>query len=85
MKTISFKRHRFPPEIISHTVWLYARFPLSYRDTEYLLTERGLGIPYETARCWFLKFETQIAKNLRHAPPLPSDVWGWRDWLWRAA
>ena len=40
MDTISFKRHRFPPEIIRRAVWLYARFTLSYRDVEDLLAER---------------------------------------------
>ena len=56
MQDISFKRHRFPPEIIRHSVWLYARFTLSYRDVEDLLAERGLDISYETVRRWFLKF-----------------------------
>ena len=44
MQTISFKGHRFPPEIIRHAVWLYSRFTLSYRDVEDLLAERGLDI-----------------------------------------
>ena len=50
MDTISFKRHRFPPEIIRRAVWLYARFTLSYRDVEDLLAERGLDISYESVR-----------------------------------
>ena len=50
MDTISFKRHRFPPEIIRRAVWLYARFALSYRDVEDLLAERGLDISYESVR-----------------------------------
>ena len=53
MDTISFKRHRFPPEIIRRAVWLYARFALSYRDVEDLLAERGLDISYESVRRWF--------------------------------
>ena len=94
MHNISFKRHRFPPEVIRHTVWLYARFTLSYRDVEDLLAERGLDISYETARRWFLKFGGSIARNLRQARPTPSDYWhldemvivirGRRHWLWRA-
>ena len=48
MDTMSFKRHRFPPEIIRRAVWLYARFTLSYRDVEDLLAERGLDISYES-------------------------------------
>jgi len=46
MRTISFKRHRFPPEIIRHSIWLYARFSLSFCDVEDLLAERGLDISY---------------------------------------
>ncbi len=94
MRTISFKRHRFPPEIIRHAVWLYARFTLSYRDVEDLLAERGLDISYETVRRWFLKFGAPIARNLRHMRPSPSDYWhldemvivirGRHHWLWRA-
>jgi putative transposase len=44
MQSISCKRHRFPPEIIRHAVWLYVRYTLSYRDVEDLLAERGLDI-----------------------------------------
>ncbi len=43
MQPISFSRHRFPPAIIRHAIWLYLRFTLSYRDVEELLAERGLG------------------------------------------
>jgi hypothetical protein len=46
----------FPPEVIRHAVWLYARFTLSYRDVEDLLAERGLDVSYETVRRWVLKF-----------------------------
>ena len=94
MGNISFKRHRFPPDIIRHAVWLYARFTLSYRDVEDLLAERGLDISYEGVRRWFLKFGAPIARNLRHMRPTPSDYWhldemvivirGRRHWLWRA-
>ena len=94
MQNISFKRHRFPPEVISHTVWLYARFTLSFRDVEDLIAERGLDISYETARRWFLKFGRPIARNLRSKRPTPSDYWHLdemvvvirkkRYWLWRA-
>ena len=94
MQNFSFKRHRFPPEIIRHAVWLYARFTLSYRDIEDLLTERGLDISYETVRRWFHKFGAPIARNLRRTRQTPSDYWhldemaivirGKRHWLWRA-
>ena len=94
MDNISFRRHRFPPDIIRHAVWLYARFTLSFRDVEDLLAERGLDISYESVRRWFLKFGAPIARNLRHMRPTPSDFWhldemvivirGRRHWLWRA-
>ncbi len=94
MQNISYKRHRFPPEVIRHAVWLYARFTLSFRDVEDLLADRGLDISYETARRWFLKFGESIARNLRRTRPTPSDYWhldemvivirGKRYWLWRA-
>jgi putative transposase len=94
MQKISYRRHRFPPHIIQHAIWLYARFSLSYRDIEDLLAERGLDISYETIRRWFKKFGQPIAKNLRHFRPTPSDHWhldemvivirGNKHWLWRA-
>jgi hypothetical protein len=39
---LSYRRHRFPPVVIQHAVWLYLRFTLSYRDVEDLLAERGI-------------------------------------------
>ena len=65
MTTISYARHRFPPDVIRHAVWLYLRFTLSYRDVEELLAERGLDVSYETIRRWVLKFGLQFARNLR--------------------
>jgi transposase-like protein len=94
MEKICFKHHRFPPDIIRHAIWLYARFTLSFRDVEDLLAERGLDISYETVRRWFLKFGAPIARNLRQVRPTPSDYWhldemalvmrGRQHWLWRA-
>jgi len=57
MRTISpYHRHRFPAEIISHSVWLYFRFALSFRDVEEMLAQRGVVLTYETIRAWCLKF-----------------------------
>ena len=67
MRQLSFKRHRFAPDIIRHAIWLYARFTLSLRDVEEMLAERGLDVSYETIRRWFLKFGTAIAANLRRS------------------
>src|SRR5271165_3135071 len=94
MTPISYRRHRFPPVVIQHAVWLYLRFTLSYRDVEELLAERGLDLSYESVRSWVLKFGPAIARGLRRCRPRPSDRWhldemvvriaGQRMYLWRA-
>src|SRR3982074_439461 len=94
MDQLSYRRHRFPPPIIQHAIWLYLRFTLSYRDVEDLLAERGLDVSYETVRRWVLKFGPMIARNLRRCRPRPSDRWhldemvvriaGKHMYLWRA-
>jgi transposase-like protein len=93
MAEISY-RHRFPPVVIQHAVWLYLRFTLSYRDVEELLAELGLDMSYESVRSWVLKFGPMIARRLRQGRPRPSDRWhldemviriaGRRMYLWRA-
>ena len=75
MKRISYARHRFPPDVIRHAVWLYLRFTLSYRDVEDLLAERGLEVSNESIRRWVLKFGPAIARNLRSIRPRPHDHW----------
>jgi putative transposase len=94
MNKISYSRHRFPSEIIRYTVWLYFRFPLSYRDVEDLLAEREIDVSYETARRWALKFGQAYARRLRTVRPRPDVRWhldevfvtinGKRSYLWRA-
>ena len=94
MRPISFKRHRFPADVIRYAVWLYFRFTLSFRDVEELLAQRGIEVSYETIRCWTIKFGPQIAENLRRKRPPPSPRWhldemvckvrGMRMYLWRA-
>ncbi len=66
MKPISYKRRRFPPDVLRHAVWRYARFSLSLREVEDLLAERGIEVSYEAA--WTLKFREQVARNLRRSP-----------------
>jgi len=90
----SYKNHRFPPEIISHAVWLYHRFCLSFRDVEELLASRGVVISYEEVRQWRLKFGPEFAKKLRYRQGRPGDTWhldevvvtigGKHHYLWRA-
>ena len=65
MVQLSYRRHRFPAEIIQHAIWLYLRFTLSYRDVEEVLAECGLDVSYETVRRWVLKFGPLIARKLR--------------------
>ncbi|MBM6584359.1 IS6 family transposase [Microvirga sp. BT689] len=93
-KPVSYKRHRFPPEIIAYAVWLYFRFPLSLRLVEEMLLERGIVVSYETVRRWALKFGPDYARRLRRKRPSRRDIWhldevvvtisGKKHWLWRA-
>ncbi|EJL22692.1 hypothetical protein PMI01_04931 [Caulobacter sp. AP07] len=75
MRTLSFKRHRFPAKVIRYAVWLYFRFTLSFRDIEELLAQRGIEVSYETIRCWTIKFGPQIARNPKRRRPMPSPRW----------
>ena len=90
----SYKGFRFPQAIISHAVWLYFRFSLSYRDVEDLLAERGIIVTYETIRQWARKFGQTYANQLRRRRARPGDKWfmdevflkinGQTHYLWRA-
>ena len=71
----SYKGFRFPPEIISHCVWLYHRFPLSFRDVQELMLERGVDVSYETIRAWCDRFGQEYANQLRRRGPRPGDKW----------
>ena len=94
MRPLSFKRHRFPADVIRQAVRLYFRFTLSFRDVEEMLAQRGIDVSYETIRCWTIKFGPQIARNLKKKRPAPSPRWhldevvcnigGKRMYLWRA-
>ncbi len=94
MSKISYARHRFPPAIIQHSVWLYYRFAISLRDVEDLLAERGIDVSYETVRRWVHKFGPAYAKRIRLRRPSASGRWhldevfvrigGRVHYLWRA-
>src|SRR5690348_15346251 len=89
-----YKRFRFPSEMISHAVWLYFRFSLSFRDVEELLAQRGIIVTYETVRQWCLKLGQTSANELRRRRPCCGDIWhmdevylkinGKTHYLWRA-
>ena len=68
-RTERYKNHRFPGEIISHGVWLYNRFTLSYRDVQELLFKRGIDVTYATSRQWCRKFGQAYANQLRRRWP----------------
>src|SRR5271167_3230424 len=84
----------YPVEIINHCVWLYFRFPLSFREVEELLLLRGVAVSYETIRRWCAKFGRACANQLRRRRPRPGDTWhldevfvginGRLRYLWRA-
>ena len=71
----SYKSYRFPAEIISHAVWLYYRFSLSFRDVEELMAARGIVVTYETIRQWCQKFGQQYANQLRRRRAQTGDKW----------
>jgi putative transposase len=70
-----YRRHRFPPEVISQAVWLYFRFPLSLRMVEEMLAARGIDVTYETVRQWGMKFGKAFADQIRRRAPARGDKW----------
>ena len=90
----SYHGYRFPPEIISHAVWLYYRFALSFRDAEDLLAQRGITVSYEAIRQWCQTFGLDYARRLRRRRGRMGDTWyldelfvtiqGRQQYLWRA-
>jgi putative transposase len=90
----TYKRHRFPPQIIQHAVWLYHRFNLSHRDIEDLLSERGIEVSYEAIRLWCNKFGPEFTKRLKRKRNGFGDTFyidevfvkinGVQHYLWRA-
>jgi len=70
-----YRRHHLPAEIISHTVWLYFRFALSFRDVEEIMAMRGVTLSYEAIREWSRKFGQIYANELRRRRPRPGDKW----------
>ena len=89
-----YKRHRFPPDIISYAVWLYFRFNLSHRDIEDLLAQRGIIVSYESIRLWCIKFGRIYARRLKRRHTGYGDTFyidevfvkinGKQQYLWRA-
>ena len=90
----TYKRHRFPPDIISYAVWLYYRFNLSHRDIEDLLAERGITVSREAIRLWCIKFGAIYTRRLKRKHQGYGDTYfidevfvkinGKQHYLWRA-
>ncbi len=95
MNSQTYRGYRFPPDIISHAVWLYHRFTFSFRDIEDLLAERGIIVTYASIRQWCLRFGPRYADKLPKRLGRFGDMWfmdeamivtvqGERRYLWRA-
>lgn len=94
MKEATYKRHRFPKEVIEHVVWLYHRFMLSLRDISEIMLARGIILSHESIREWGIKFGIPIAKSVKKRAPRRGDKWHLdevcivikkkKHWLWRA-
>ena len=90
----TYKRHRFPPDIISYAVWLYYRFNPSHRDIEDLLAERGITVSREAIRLWCIKFGAIYTRRLKRKHRGYGDTFyidevfvkinGKQHYLWRA-
>lgn len=89
-----YRRHRFPAEVIAEAVWLYFRFPLSFRMVEDMLAYKGVIVTHKTIRQWAEKFGRDYANKIRRRTPRLGDKWhldeavvsirGRKHWLWRA-
>ena len=94
MTPISYRYCHFPPVVVQHAVWLYARFTLSFRDVEDLLAECGIEVSYESIRRWVARFGPEIARRPRPDRFRPHPLWhldemfvamdGKPMYLWRA-
>ena len=94
MKSDLYKRHRFSAEVISHCLWLYYHFGMSFREVEVLLFKRGIKLSYETVRRWCAKFGGEYDRRLKRRSAQLGDKWhldevflnigGERHYLWRA-
>ena len=73
--SVSYRGCHFPGPVIAHAVWLYLRFPLSFRDVEELLAGRGIQISYETIRRWVAKFGPCYAAELRKREARRGRTW----------
>ena len=76
-----FRYFNSSPEIIRLVVMMYVRFPLSLRNVEDLLAERGIDICHETVRHWWNRFGPLFAADVRRQRV--SRMRGFRQWRWQ--
>ena len=76
-----FKYFHSSPEIIRLAVMMYVRFPLSLRNVEDLLHERGIDLSHETVRFWWQRFGPRFAAEIRkrRIGGLRSSHWRWQQ------
>jgi len=76
MSTLSlFKWRHFLPKIILLNVRWYCRYPLSYRDLEEMMLERGVEVDHSTLKRWLLKYATELDKRIRPVLLQTNDSW----------
>ena len=75
-----FRYFNSSPEVIRLVVMMYVRFPLSLRNVEDLLFERGIDICHETVRLWWNRFGPLFAADIRRQRV--SRMKGFRHWRW---
>ncbi len=73
-----FRHFNSSPEVIRSAVMLYVRFPLSLRQVEDLLNERGIDVSYETVRYWWNRFGPLFAAEIRKRPIRHGSYSLWR-------
>ncbi len=75
-----FRYFKTSPEIIRLAVMLYVRFPLSLRNVEDLLHERGIEVSHETIRVWWNRFGPMFAAEIRRKRA--QRMRAWSQWQW---
>ena len=75
-----FRYFNSSPEVIRLVVMMYVRFPLSLRNVEDLLFERGIDVCHETVRLWWNRFGAMFAGDIRRQRV--SRMQGFRHWRW---
>ncbi len=73
--TVSFKGAQFPKSVILHAVFFYVRYPVSYRDLQEILRERGLAVDHATLNRWVIRYSPQIAAQAQIRKRPTANSW----------